>query len=225
MKIMLIIILVLLALLTSCTSRDEAVNQFATSVINDDVLMIKSELKHNPDFAKQTDPQSGDSMLTLAARFASIEAVDLILEYGADPNYLGGSHTSPMHAAASRGDIDIFVLLHEHRGNLELYGPDGQNGKRTVLAIATIKQNTEVVNYLLSEGADPNATASGDTRTPAHHAFGPNARAKFVIPILRMLKQYSADFDLKDSMGRTVLDIAKLHKQESFYWAALDNEQ
>ena len=73
-------------------------------------------------------PASGDDerhlALTIAADYGEIEVVRMLLDAGEDPNRynpIGGhSHTTPLHQAAFRGNLDMARLLVERGARLDM---------------------------------------------------------------------------------------------------------
>lgn len=60
--------------------------------------------------------------------------------------------TSPLHEAASRGDVSILSLLLKRGGNVNIELSDG----KTPLHMASIHNRKEAVRFLLQNGANPN---------------------------------------------------------------------
>uniref|UniRef100_A0A7S3G4Q3 Uncharacterized protein n=1 Tax=Palpitomonas bilix TaxID=652834 RepID=A0A7S3G4Q3_9EUKA len=91
---------------------------------------------------------------TVACAEGNREIIDLLLEYGVDPNVeaLGGQNA--LFKAASRGDIDLISKLLELGANV-----DGQEGDGLPLAIAAQENRFAAVKLLLSKGAKINVEA------------------------------------------------------------------
>jgi ankyrin repeat protein len=93
------------------------------------------------------------SPLTAAARKGRLDAVQLLLNWGADPNLVGDA--TPLINAAEQGHVVIVSLLLDRGANIDQIIPGNQNA----LIRASEKGRLEVVKLLLARGADVNARA------------------------------------------------------------------
>ncbi len=102
-----------------------------------------------------------------AVEGGQLEAVQLLIEWGADVNGEGPDQNTPLHVAALRGDVAMVEYLSRV--------PDIQREKRnkqdfTPLASAAMKGQLGTVEALLNAGSDPFAPCGPDRWTPMHVA-------------------------------------------------------
>lgn len=130
----------------------------------------------NPAYNELLGPQGGHTALLLAVREGNVEAIDALLDGGANINQVStGDHTSPMLMAAINGHYDIVMLLLKRGGNPNLVSDAGAAPlyavlnkefapmTRTPQPSFQLQQKAtylEVVDALLKAKADPNARLS-----------------------------------------------------------------
>lgn len=90
----------------------------------------------------------GESPLMLAAIKGERELVEKMIKKGADVNKTGWT---PLHYAASAGQIDVMRLLLENHAYIDAESPNGS----TPLMMASMYGTQAAVQLLLEEGADP----------------------------------------------------------------------
>ncbi|KAJ3278534.1 Ankyrin repeat domain-containing protein 39 [Borealophlyctis nickersoniae] len=104
-----------------------------------------------------------------------------------------------LHGGAHRGDLErVRALL--KKSNVD----DRDTVGYTALHYASRQGHQDVCKALMDAGADPNARTKGLQTTPLHRA----ALADHVA-IISMLLKNRADPTLRDSDGRTALDLVK----------------
>jgi len=108
-------------------------------------------------------------------------------------NARGGYHSSPLHAAVVKGNVDIATLLLDHGADVAALDKD----KQTPLDRAVDKAKVDIVELLLDYHADVNA----------YDAFGALYRASFEgeLDIAWILLQHGAAVDSRDPDGYTPL--------------------
>ncbi|CAM3634596.1 ankyrin repeat domain-containing protein [Polaromonas hydrogenivorans] len=90
----------------------------------------------------------GESALMLAALKGQLEWADKLIKKGADVNKTGWT---PLHYAASSGQVAIISLLLESSAYIDAESPNGS----TPLMMAAMYGSAASVKLLLQEGADP----------------------------------------------------------------------
>lgn len=92
----------------------------------------------------------GDTLLMLASYHGHIEAVEVLLQHGADPLIANDNGQLPLAGAAFKGDLAMVRLLVEQGVAVDSAGADG----RTALMMAAMFNRSAIVEYLLGQGAD-----------------------------------------------------------------------
>lgn len=124
----------------------------------------------------------GATPFAFAAKASDLELLKVLKELGADPNIRNINETTPLMAAAG---VEMFNP-----------GEDTHDDDETI----------EVVKYLLSLGAPVNAqNRYGESALLASAARGP-------IPLVQLLLDHGASFDVKDLFGWTPLISAEWGK-------------
>lgn len=90
----------------------------------------------------------GESPLMLASIKGQLELAEKMLKKGADVNKTGWT---PLHYAATTGQVNIIRLLLENHAYIDAESPNGS----TPLMMASMYGTTAAVTLLLEEGADP----------------------------------------------------------------------
>ena len=126
--------------------------------------------------------RNGDTSLMLAAYKKDLPAVQALIDKGAEINHPGWT---ALHYAAATGSLPIVRLLLDHDAYIDAESPN----KTTPLMMAARGGFREVVDYLLSQGADLEAKNElGLTAVDFARAQGHPALANFLEARLRESK-------------------------------------
>ncbi|WEL85279.1 ankyrin repeat domain-containing protein [Pseudomonas sp. CBSPCAW29] len=113
---------------------------------------------------------NGDTLLMLSAYHGHVDAVKVLLEFKADPQIANDKNQLPIAGAAFKGNLPVVKALIE--GGALVEGASSSDG-RTALMMAAMFNRTEMVDYLISQGANPKATdAQGVTALAAAQTMG-----------------------------------------------------
>jgi ankyrin repeat protein len=99
---------------------------------------------------------TNDSGIIVAAKLGKINAIKLLLDWGADIESCDLNDSTALHWAANNGHMAVVNYLLEHGALLEARGA----GKNTTLNFAVIHEQGAVVHQLLKRKADINARGS-----------------------------------------------------------------
>ena len=103
-----------------------------------------------------------NTKLCLAARNGELEMVQLLIEYGADPNNKCFRNQTALHRTV---DVKIAKILMDSGADIEARDKDNN----TKLCLAASKGELEMAELLLENGADAN-TRCANNQTPLHLA-------------------------------------------------------
>ena len=127
-------------------------------------------------------------------------ATKMLLALGADPNATGTRGTTPLADAALKDNLDGVRLLLEAGARI---GAISQAGTQPIHD-AALGNSAEVIRELATQGADVNARTRDEAQTPLHLAA-----AMGKMKAVEALVALGADLTVKDSKGRTPLDVAE----------------
>ena len=115
---------------------------------------IKELLETDPALANAYAPD-GFQGLGLASFFGHLDAVQLLLDHGAEVNSVShnGQQVMPLHSAVAGGHLEIARLLLAHGSDANAV----QSDEFTPLHGAADNGQVEMVKLLLAYGADPRA--------------------------------------------------------------------
>lgn len=145
------------------------------------------------------------SDLTYAAGEGQVNTVAQLLKSGTNPNALNQKGITPLHSAAEKGHLKIVKLLVDQYGaNVNFQIPVNSSCCHgwTALMIAAAEGHREVVQYLLSKGANPNLrNRHGRTALmfPVNYRF---------LAIAKLLIDKGADPNAVDEQGRGMVIVA-----------------
>ncbi|XP_071099301.1 ankyrin-3-like [Haliotis cracherodii] len=136
--------------------------------------------------------------LTLAAQTGNVNAVNVLLDHGADPAMLDRGGQSALHAAAMNGSDNVVRVLLTTKCNINALNAAGN----TAVQEAANMGHFETVMVLLYYGA--NSSIVGPGGIPCIHLAAGSGHLKAVEGILKI----SEDIRLIDRFGNTPLHIA-----------------
>jgi ankyrin repeat protein len=196
------------ALRSAISDEDET----ATSLLGPHVDVNSRKQAEIP----HTNYRLESTLFSEAVRSRNINIIRTLLSCGGDPNSptpcpdkleIEGRWT-PFFDAIATGDVLVVKLLHEAGGNLNDKAELG--ALRTPLQLAVEKRHTEVIEYLLDNGADVNAAPcirGGATAIQLAAIKGNVGLAE------RLVLEYGADFNAPACkfQGRTAFEGAAEH--------------
>jgi ankyrin repeat protein len=184
-----------------------------------DVAEAERLIKEGAD-VKATNNYGANAM-RLAADTANTELIRLLLKAGADPESPNADGETALHLVARSGNVEAAKLLLKAGAKVDAVE---QFGGQTPLMWATARRHPEMVELLLSKGADVNArsavrdyqrVATAESRaaprdrgglTPLMYAARGNCRE-----CVEVLLKYKADVNLPDPSYVVPLSIAMMN--------------
>jgi len=159
--------------------------EFERAVDQNNISRVAEILKDHPEFAFDTTYFWDEGILLFAAKENNREMIELLMSYGAtvpkllkwtkqyyferypnavymmqkgmDPNTMSYQHVTILHDMAWTGQLDKAKLLMEYGAHLN---PIDEAYQSTPLGLAARWGQTEMVEYLLAQGADPNLSGA-----------------------------------------------------------------
>ncbi len=131
-----------------------------------------------------------------AARSGDVDKLVELLDGGAPVDEAGAAH--PLHFASMSGQFEAARILIERGANV-----DADSALGTPLSVAAGRKHTDIVELLLTHGADPTAVGGRDQRTPLHAAAHAGA-----IDVVRILLDNGVDPDARTKFGEPALHLA-----------------
>lgn len=162
-------------------NRSAAEEEFEKVVGKNDLARTEEILNEHPEFVLDETYFWSEGILLFAAKQNSRPMIDLLMSFGAkvpsllkwtqfyyfermdgatymmekgmNPNTMSWQHVTILHDMAQKGFIDKAELLIKYGADLN---PVDEAYQSTPLGLASRWGQTEMVEYLLSKGADPN---------------------------------------------------------------------
>ena len=150
-------------------------------------------------------PKFHGEALRLAVGRGERATAERLLRMGCDPCASDGAGRTVAHIAADLNQLSVLRAVRDTWGEEEFDHDVPDKTGWTPLAVAARNGFADVVEALLSWGADPDA-ASNQGRTPMHAACAADAPA-----VVRLLAAAGANPNAADKAGWTPMHIAALH--------------
>nr|XP_008109027.1 PREDICTED: ankyrin repeat and sterile alpha motif domain-containing protein 1B isoform X2 [Anolis carolinensis] len=155
-----------------------------------------------------------ETALHCAAQYGHSEVVAVLLDELTDPTIRNSKLETPLDLAALYGRLRVVKMIINAYPNLM----SCNTRKHTPLHLAARNGHKSVVQVLLEAGMDVSCQTEKGSALHEAALFGK-------VDVVRILLETGIDANIKDSLGRTVLDILKEHpSQQSLQIAALLQE-
>ena len=166
-------------------NRTELQVEFEQAVDKNGFKKVEALLKEHPEFAKDETYFWGEGILLFAAKENNQKLMDLLMSYGAkvpnilkwaqayyferydsavflmgkgmNPNTMSWHHVTILHDMAQKGNIEKATLLISHGAGID---PVDEEYQSTPLGMAARWGQVEMVEFLLSKGADINKSGA-----------------------------------------------------------------
>ena len=171
-----------------------------------DIAKILIEKGADINYARLTE---GDTPLHGASRNNHAGIVDLLLENDADPRQKNHRNEIPLDIASQKNHRDIVAKLSP--STLPV-APEGKGifwDSGQALYQAASEGALKVVEYFMGKHANPNIKQDGSLNTPLHGAAENNH-----LPVVRLLLEQGAKYDLRNSEGLRPIEVARRKKHE-----------
>lgn len=207
------------------------------AAFNGDIRMLEMLLSHKPEVDLLNYDEN--SPLVMAVKGNQHEAIRLLVKSGADINKASSTGATAIHYAASMGFVDCMRLLASlgaattfepsvagsllhwacHSGDVNTVGTvlydfaipidtaDKHGG--SALLTALFMKKSEVVQFLLEQGAKANIVIPEDGTTPLHIAVEHGDTE-----CVKILCECGADVTVKNNAGESPMELAKRLNKE-----------
>ncbi|XP_048789511.1 ankyrin repeat and sterile alpha motif domain-containing protein 1B isoform X6 [Lagopus muta] len=177
-----------------------------------DVDIVKILIHHGPSHSRVNEQNNeNETALHCAAQYGHSEVVAVLLEELTDPTIRNNKLETPLDLAALYGRLRVVKMIIKAYPNLM----NCNTRKHTPLHLAARNGHKAVVQVLLEAGMDVSCQTEKGSALHEAALFGK-------VEVARILLETGVDANIKDSLGRTVLDILKEHpSQQSLQIAAL----
>ena len=169
------------------------------AVKNNDLAAAKAILDKDPSLVRSKDA-SGNTPLHAASIAGSVPMAEWLLSKGAEIDADNTASKTPLHEAIQNKHDDVALLLIDKGADIEK-GPGA-------LHLAAMRNRRAVAERLIDKGA--NIEKKRGEFTP----LGSIARMGGEFDVFELLIQKGANYNLRDSLGSTVLDNAVLYGAE-----------
>ncbi|TEA33022.1 hypothetical protein DBR06_SOUSAS7410084, partial [Sousa chinensis] len=180
-----------------------------------DVEIVKILIHHGPSHSRVNEQNNeNETALHCAAQYGHSEVVAVLLEELTDPTIRNSKLETPLDLAALYGRLRVVKMIISAHPNLM----SCNTRKHTPLHLAARNGHKAVVQVLLEAGMDVSCQTEKGSALHEAALFGK-------VDVVRILLETGIDANIKDSLGRTVLDILKEHpSQKSLQIASLLQE-
>uniref|UniRef100_G1KMW6 Uncharacterized protein n=1 Tax=Anolis carolinensis TaxID=28377 RepID=G1KMW6_ANOCA len=180
-----------------------------------DVEIVKILIHHGPSHSRVNEQNNeNETALHCAAQYGHSEVVAVLLDELTDPTIRNSKLETPLDLAALYGRLRVVKMIINAYPNLM----SCNTRKHTPLHLAARNGHKSVVQVLLEAGMDVSCQTEKGSALHEAALFGK-------VDVVRILLETGIDANIKDSLGRTVLDILKEHpSQQSLQIAALLQE-
>lgn len=157
-----------------------------------------------------TDLKDKKGMIALhyATVFKDLKAVQILLEYGSDPNVVDKSGNNTLHYAIYNQNFEIVSEILKSNININNRTLTGENA----LHLAINFNMTKVASKLIDMGIEINAKDYDHEFSPLHYTITVDN-----IQIFQKLVDKGADLNLQDHLGYTVFHYICAMNKESFF--------
>lgn len=192
----------------NCESGPSKCTPVQLAVIRGDNLILSELLAHKGDFKQK---HNGFTTLKLAARFGYSKIVEMLIKNGLDPNDQSQDGVPALPYAVLSNDLRSVQLLAPHTNNINQY----YNGF-TLLHVAAMRCQIEMVTILLTNGADPTLPCTRFDNLPLMIVLMFSRNEDTVIHILQFCSHHNPVFFSKllalDTEDNNTLVLSSLFK-------------
>lgn len=183
--------------------NNNGITSLEEACLDGNFSIVKTLLKHGAD--PNIQDYDGGCALIESCKSGESRIVKLLLEHGSNPNLKDDNGNTAILEACMRNYTEIVKLLLSYKANPNVINEIGD----TPIDFAVCRGNKDIVELLLENDADPNIRCNQYENTPLMDACLCKRNE-----IIKLLLDHGADPKLTNGDDETVLELAKLLKNE-----------
>nr|WP_239480569.1 ankyrin repeat domain-containing protein [Parashewanella hymeniacidonis] len=171
-------------------------------------------LKTHPDLTLECQDECQNTLLHLAIESCDKSVVEALIFKGADIHSVtNADNFTPLELAVYLSKYDIVSIMMNHKHTFDINRPrTAKHNSPSRLEMAMICERTEIMRFLLENGAEVDTFCSGSQPTPLLCAvMAQNTSA------IHLLAEFGADFTRSDKQGRSVFQLCALYKKPKLF--------
>ncbi|KAI1818574.1 hypothetical protein GGS20DRAFT_527661 [Poronia punctata] len=162
---------------------------------------VRDILAEDPPWTSTSDIDALRQALQKVAARGKLPLVRLLIQHGAEVNAKREHEVPALVKAAEAGNVAVIEELLAQKADPNARNRLGQ----TALFCAAIRGYDKAVEALLRGGADLEAKDKDNRSALLFLASEKQAKAKWTVDTLQLLRQHGADLEVRDQIGRTPL--------------------
>ncbi|XP_076110594.1 uncharacterized protein LOC143079244 [Mytilus galloprovincialis] len=192
------------------------------AVVHENIVMVQKFVHLMSISGKSVDKfnKAQQTPLHIAVELKFIQAVHTLLLAGSNPNLVNKNGETCIHIAVKSNSVDCLHLIFKYtmKPDLNARNFDGL----APIHIAVMKNNMEIVRFLLAERADVNIQDGKSGRTPLFYSVEGN-----LIPMVELFQKVGANLDLPNYASVTAVMAAQargFHEIASMLLRCMDSK-
>ena len=173
-------------------------NLLFAAAIGGDVSIVETVLSLDIGMDIDSRDYDGRTPLMCAAEVAKVQAVNYLLDKGANPTLTTNSGWSLLHCACEGGDTTIIKKILSCGLDVNIIDTSGEV---TPLNAAIAYNNLEAVKFLLKEGADPGILPVSSLHLAAVHSLS----TSHIVSIIEAILASGFNINRRTDTGKTAL--------------------
>lgn len=192
------------------------------AVVHENIVMVQKFVHLMSISGKSVDKynKAQQTPLHIAVELKFVQAVHTLLLAGSNPNLVNKNGENCIHMAVKANSLECLQLIFKFspRPDVNARNFDGL----APIHVAVIKNNMEIVKFLLAEKADVNIQDGKSGRTPLFYAVEGN-----IIPMVELFQKVGANLDLPNYASITAVMAAQargFHEVASMLLRCMDSK-
>ncbi|CAC5421485.1 BCL3 [Mytilus coruscus] len=192
------------------------------AVVHENIVMVQKFVHLMSISGKSVDKfnKAQQTPLHIAVELKFIQAVHTLLLAGANPNLVNKNGETCIHIAVKSNSVDCLHLIFKYtmKPDLNARNFDGL----APIHMAVMRNNMEIVRFLLAERADVNIQDGKSGRTPLFYSVEGN-----LIPMVELFQKVGANLDLPNYASVTAVMAAQargFHEIASMLLRCMDSK-